>query len=61
MKRVIMMAAASSMLLLAGCNADGLEFNGAQQVEQFPVRKIPVVHYQPVSYTHLTLPTSDLV
>ena len=46
MKRVIMMAAASSMLLLAGCNADGLEFNGAQQVEQFPVRKIPVVHYQ---------------
>ena len=46
MKRVIMMAAASSMLLLAGCNADGLEFNGAQQVEQFPVRKTPVVHYQ---------------
>lgn len=34
------------MLLLAGCNADGLEFNGAQQVEQFPVRKTPVVHYQ---------------
>ncbi len=45
-ERVLMMVAASSMLVLAGCGSNGIEFNGAQQVEQFPVRKIPVVHYQ---------------
>ena len=45
-ERVLMMVAASSMLLLAGCGSDGIVFNGAQQVEQFPVRKTPVVHYQ---------------
>lgn len=31
--------------LLAGCGDGGIEFNGLKQVEQFPVRKTPIVHY----------------
>jgi hypothetical protein len=45
MKRVAVLAAFGILGLLAGCNADGIEFNGVKQVEQFPVRKTPIVHY----------------
>lgn len=44
MKRIAWMLAATTMFALSGCSG-GIEFNGAAQVEQFPVRKIPVVHY----------------
>ncbi|MCC6574216.1 MAG: hypothetical protein IT462_10535 [Planctomycetes bacterium] len=32
-------------LMLAGCGPGGILFNGTQQVEQFPVRKTPITHY----------------
>lgn len=32
-------------LMLAGCGPGGIIFNGLQEVEQFPVRKTPVTHY----------------
>lgn len=46
MKRIAFLLAAGGMLLLSGCGSDGIVFNGQAQIEQFPVRKIPVVHYQ---------------
>lgn len=45
MKRGIAIAAFGVVGLLAGCGSDGIEFNGVKQVEQFPVRKTPIVHY----------------
>ena len=45
MKRVALLLAGGIVGLLAGCGSDGIVFNGVQQVEQFPVRKTPIVHY----------------
>jgi hypothetical protein len=47
MKRVALMLAAAGLVtgLMSGCNSDGIEFNGVKQVEQFPIRKTPIVHY----------------
>jgi len=45
MKRIAGIFAAGTLALLAGCGSDGIVFNGQKQVEQFPVRKTPIVHY----------------
>ena len=48
MKRVSVAAVAIAFGVagfLAGCGSDGIVFNGVRQVEQFPVRKTPIVHY----------------
>jgi hypothetical protein len=45
MKRVAVMMALGVAGILAGCGDGGIEFNGLKQVEQFPVRKTPIVHY----------------
>ncbi len=45
MKRIVGLFAAGTLTLLAGCGSDGIVFNGQKQVEQFPVRKTPIVHY----------------
>lgn len=46
MNRVSMLLAAGMFLgLLAGCGSDGIVFNGLQEVEQFPVRQTPIIHY----------------
>ena len=45
MKRLVVLAAFGVFGLLAGCGSDGIVFNGVKQVEQFPVRKTPIVHY----------------
>lgn len=52
MKLIPMMFAAGTFALLAGCGSDGIEFNGQAQVEQFPVRTVPIDHYQ--------LPSEDI-
>ncbi|MCA8914453.1 MAG: hypothetical protein KDB90_03505 [Planctomycetes bacterium] len=44
MKRVAVLMTLG-VVLLAGCGSDGIEFNGLRQVEQFPIRKTPIVHY----------------
>lgn len=45
MKRISGIFAAGTLAFLAGCGSDGIVFNGQKQVEQFPVRKTPIVHY----------------
>jgi hypothetical protein len=45
MRRVAALIAVGVVGLLAGCGSDGIIFNGLRQVEQFPVRKTPIVHY----------------
>lgn len=45
MKRVAALLAIGTFGFLAACGSDGIVFNGLQQVEQFPVRKTPIVHY----------------
>lgn len=45
MKRVALFLACGVVGLLAGCGSDGIVFNGVKQVEQFPVRKTPIVHF----------------
>lgn len=45
MKRVAVLLACGIVGMLAGCGSDGIVFNGLQQVEQFPVRKTPIVHF----------------
>jgi hypothetical protein len=45
MKRITGFLAAGTLAFLAGCGSDGIVFNGQKQVEQFPVRKTPIVHY----------------
>jgi hypothetical protein len=45
MKRVAVMMALGVVGILAGCGDGGIEFNGVKQVEQFPIRKEPIVHY----------------
>ncbi|MCB9893888.1 MAG: hypothetical protein H6839_05545 [Planctomycetes bacterium] len=44
MKRVAVLMTLG-VVLLAGCGSGGIEFNGVRQVEQFPIRKTPIVHY----------------
>jgi hypothetical protein len=44
MKRVVLLFAFGTLVALAGCS-DGIEFNGQGQVQQFPIRTTPVVHY----------------
>jgi hypothetical protein len=46
MKRLTLMVAAGTFALLVGCGSDGIIFNGEAQVEQFPIRTTPIVHYQ---------------
>lgn len=46
MKLVPTLFAAGTFALLAGCGSDGIEFNGQAQVEQFPIRTTPILHYQ---------------
>lgn len=45
MNRVIVLLTLGVIGLLAGCGSDGIVFNGVKQVEQFPIRKTPIVHY----------------
>lgn len=45
MKRITGFLAAGALTFLAGCGSDGIVFNGQKQIEQFPVRKTPIVHY----------------
>ena len=45
MNRVVVLLSLGVFGLLAGCGDGGIEFNGVKQVEQFPVRKTPIVHY----------------
>ncbi|MHC4840974.1 MAG: hypothetical protein ACYTDT_08490 [Planctomycetota bacterium] len=45
MKSLAATIAIGTFLLLMGCSSDGIVFNGVKQVQQFPVRKTPIVHY----------------
>ncbi|MCB9932425.1 MAG: hypothetical protein H6841_03295 [Planctomycetes bacterium] len=45
MKRVAVLIAVGVVGLVAGCGSDGIVFNGVKQVDQFPIRKTPIVHY----------------
>lgn len=45
MKRVAPIFAAGTLALLMGCKSDGIIFNGQAQVQQYPIRTTPVVHY----------------
>ncbi|MBZ0137486.1 MAG: hypothetical protein K8I27_14055 [Planctomycetes bacterium] len=45
MKRVAILFAIGAVGLLSACGDGGIEFNGVKQVEQFPVRKTPIVHF----------------
>ena len=33
------------VLALAGCGSGGIVFNGVGQAEQYPIRKVPITHY----------------
>jgi len=44
MKPVVLLFALGTVAFLAACSG-GVEFNGAGQIQQFPVRTTPVVHY----------------
>ncbi len=45
MTRVAPFFAAGTFALLLGCSSDGIVFNGQAQVQQYPIRTTPVVHY----------------
>ncbi len=45
MKRVVAMFAVGTFFVLLGCSSDGIEFNGQAEVQQFPVRTTPIIHY----------------
>jgi hypothetical protein len=45
MNRVVLLFAVGTLAIVAGCSADGIIFNGEGQIEQFPIRSTPVVHY----------------
>lgn len=43
--RVAPIFAAGTFALLLGCSSDGIVFNGQAQVQQYPIRTTPIVHY----------------
>src|SRR5690606_32983291 len=52
MKRIAAMFAAGTFALMVGCS-DGIEFNGEAQVQQFPIRTTPIIHF-PLPTEHPT-------
>ena len=71
MNRIGALITLGAFMLLAGCSPGGIIFNGVAQVEQFPVRKTPIVHYnlpsewynpttQKIEIDSALLPVNDL-
>lgn len=60
MNRYALFLAGCGIALLSGCGSGGIVFNGERQIDQFPVRKTPIIHFNLPSETDPVTGNYDL-